>query len=47
MAAGYDAACLALDVIAAIGMTLYWIAMPETGRDVPTPGLPRTGEMNR
>ena len=47
VAAGYDAAFISLGIIAAVGMTLYWVAMPETGPGAPTPGLPRTGETDR
>ncbi len=47
VAAGYDAAFTSLGIIAAIGMTLYWAAMPETGPGASTPSLPRTGEAHR
>jgi MFS family permease len=47
VAAGYDAAFTSLGIIAAVGMTLYWAAMPETVPGASTPGLPRTGEAGR
>jgi hypothetical protein len=47
VAVGYDETLVALGVIAAIGMTLHRLAIPETGRCAATPGLPRTGEANR
>lgn len=47
VAAGYDAAFTSLGIIAAVGMTLYWAAMPETGPGASNPGLPRTGEADR
>jgi MFS family permease len=47
VAAGYDTAFVSLGIIAAMGLALYWLAMPETGRDPATPGLPRTGEAGR
>lgn len=42
--AGYNVAFLSLGIVAAVGMTLYWVAMPETGPGTPNPALPRTGE---
>ncbi|BBX45511.1 MFS transporter [Mycobacterium cookii] len=47
VAAGYDTAFMSLGVIAAIGLALYWVAMPETGPKSATPALPRTGETDR
>lgn len=47
VAAGYDGAFISLGIVAAVGMTLYWAAMPETGPGAPTPALPRTGEADR
>lgn len=44
VAAGYDAAFISLGVLAGAGLALYWAAMPETGPNAATPGLPRTGE---
>ena len=44
-AAGYDAAFISLGVSRRGGLgALYWAAMPETGPNAATPGLPRTGE---
>jgi MFS family permease len=49
--AGYDAAFISLGVLAATGLALYVVAMPETGPNAPrtggltqASGLPRTGE---
>jgi MFS family permease len=47
VAAGYDTAFISLGIIAAMGWALYWLAMPETGPNRATPGLPRTGEADR
>ena len=45
VAAGYDAAFISLGVSRRGGLgALYWAAMPETGPNAATPGLPRTGE---
>ena len=43
VAAGYDAAFISLGIIAAIGLTLYWLAMPETGPEAGYPGPPPNG----
>ncbi|MGA9491058.1 MAG: MFS transporter [Mycobacterium sp.] len=47
VASGYDAAFMSLGIIAAIGLTLFWFAMPETAPKTPHPVLPRTGETDR
>jgi MFS family permease len=40
VAAGYDAAFVSLGVIAALGLALFWVAVPETGPDAAAKGEP-------
>lgn len=47
VAAGYHAAFISLGVIAACGLTLYCVAMPETAPTTTNPTLPRMGEVGR